>query len=115
MTEITIFKKADIILGFSSSGHADEIDDLGSVVCNGVSSLTLTSILSLRDVAHILEEDMLVEQEDGYLYLKLKNNAAEKKDAQIILQSLVVGLNAIQENYKKYLKVKIQEVSDDSF
>lgn len=115
MTHVTIFKYLDSIVGFMSKGHADSEDSLGSVVCNGISSLTLTAILSLRDVAHIPEGDMEIQQEDGYLYMSIRNQGYLDERAQIILQSMEIGLRAIQENYKEYIKLKIQEVNDDSF
>lgn len=115
MTNVTIFKNSGVIVGFVSKGHADGEDELGSVVCNGISSLTLTSILSLREIASISESCMEIEQENGYLVLRLEKDIADEIKAQTILQFLEVGLKAIQENYKKYMNLKIQEVNDDSF
>lgn len=115
MTHITIFKYLGKIVGFLSEGHADSEDEMGSVVCNGISSLTLTTILGLRDVAHVLEKNMDIRQEDGFLYLRLKNATAFEEKPQIILQTMEVGLREIHKNYNKYMNIRIQEVNDDSF
>ncbi|MCD1146918.1 ribosomal-processing cysteine protease Prp [Peptoniphilus sp. KCTC 25270] len=110
MTKVTIYKRKDLYLGFLAREHADTVDDFGSVVCGSISALTLTSILSLNQIAHIDEKECIIEQEDGHLLLRLEENVADSKEAQVILESLEVGLMAIQENYSKYIEIKIQEV-----
>lgn len=112
MTEVTIYRHNDYLVGFLSIGHADETGDntIGLSVCAGISALTQTTILSIIDVVGISEDDLIIEQEDGYLSLRLLNKAYLNQSVQVILESLVCGLKEIHKMYQEYIDVQIQEV-----
>lgn len=105
------------IVRYSFSGHAD-YDEYGfDVVCAGVSALTQTVLISLVEVCNIKEEDLLysIDNETGFLDVCLPKNIEAYKlgQAQILLKSLVVGINSIIENYPDYINLENRRCSDD--
>lgn len=109
MTKITIFKRGRDIAGFVANEHAGDGDEVGEIVCHGISALTLTCILSLESLAGISEEQMSVEQSDAFLSVRLGEHAVTEK-SDLIFRSMLVGLEAIEDKYEQYIKIETQEV-----
>ncbi|MDO5301323.1 MAG: ribosomal-processing cysteine protease Prp [Tissierellia bacterium] len=114
MHRFILYRSGGYIRGFQASGHADSDSPTGDVVCNGVSALTQTAVLSAHQLVPIPEDQLKVGQRDGYLYLWILKGH-EKPETQTILESMMVGLREIEKNYSKFLKISIQEVDHDPF
>lgn len=109
MTEITITVRGDDILGFIASEHSGRGDATGEIVCNGVSALTLTCVLSLVELAKIPEEKMDLEQSEAYLSVRLSDESIDKT-TDLIFQTMLVGLRAIEREYENYITIETLEV-----
>ncbi len=115
MIRITIYKdKNDYIKRYSVSGHAN-YDEYGrDIVCAAVSVLTQTGLLSINKVAKIEENQISysINQENGFLDVEILEDISleELKNAQIILMSLVVGLESIIDSYPEYVTLEYREV-----
>lgn len=109
MTKIVLYFCDGKPIGFSARQHAGDGDEIGEIVCNGISALTLTCILSIGEIAKISEDDMHIEQSEAYLFFRLKDGV-ESETAVTLLRSMIVGLNAIAEKYENYMKIETQEV-----
>ena len=93
MITITVFKHQDQYRGFRSSGHAGYAEEGSDIICAAVSALTVNAINSI----------------EGYLELRLEGTCS--KESSLLLDSLVLGLESIQESYgKKYIKIATKEV-----
>ena len=91
MIKATILKSNEAIKGFKIENHGDPI------VCSAVSFLsqcTINSIEEFTDCPFSLDMD----EDGGYLEFGIEN--CENKDAQLLLKSLVLGLECLEIDYK---------------
>lgn len=109
MTTVTLFVRRGKILGFSANNHAGEGDEVGEIVCHGVSALTLTCVLSMEDLLSIDEDTMAFEQSEAYVSIRLPEEIVSH-ETELLFRSMLVGLNAIEGAYENYIKIETQEV-----
>lgn len=101
-----IFTVTDrVIRGFRISGHADYSAHGSDIVCAAVSSAAYMAANTITDV-QLLQAD--ITEQDGLMQLGL--SAEDAKSAEVILNGLLLHLNALSEQNKDYIKVKISEV-----
>ena len=107
MIRILISKHNNEYCNLKAFGHA-EYDDYGKdIVCSAVSVLIINTANSLEKFT----DDFIMAQthEDGTTEIILKEHPS--KDAALLMNSLVLGLEGIQNQYgKKYLSVDYKEV-----
>jgi hypothetical protein len=107
MTRITV--KTDAvgrIVGFVASGHArGSRDGEYDLICSAVSTLTITAVNALEKIGGIKAH---VEIEDGYLACFLPDglDKGQQQRAQIILETILTGLNDIEETYPKWVRIE---------
>ncbi|MBR1692663.1 MAG: ribosomal-processing cysteine protease Prp [Lachnospiraceae bacterium] len=117
MTTITIFRDQNKdCVGFEMEGHAGFGYAGNDIVCAAISVLAINTCNSVEKLTH----DRFGHEEDekrGYLYFMLTENPSS--EAKLLLNSMVLGLTQIEEQYgapgrfalqKKYLKLKFKEV-----
>ncbi len=109
MINVQINKEANRIISFSVKGHAYADDPGKDVVCASMSILAQTTVLALYEVAGI---DIVYEIDNGWLYCKLPPNldAKKRERANIILDSMLVGMKATEEMYSDYIEISYKEV-----
>lgn len=96
------------IVSFEISGHAFA-EELGKdIVCAAVSALaisTVNGIDALAGVEPIIDE---VDAEAGYLYVEMPTDITQEKAniAQILLENLLLGLQAVQEENSDYIQIE---------
>lgn len=105
MIKVTFKLSGSLICGFNVSGHSGYSDEGSDIVCAAVSSAVIMAANTITEVQHINAE---VTDSDGFVNLNLSETEAEK--AQDVLQGLRLHLNALSEQYSKYIKLKISEV-----
>lgn len=107
MTIVTVFKDSNDYLGFSCSGHAGYARAGEDIVCSAVSVLTINtinSISSFTDARFSLESH----EESGHLEMLLETPV--DAGAELLMKSLVLGLQGIQDNYQGYITLNFKEV-----
>ncbi|WP_129597315.1 ribosomal-processing cysteine protease Prp [Anaerophilus nitritogenes] len=100
------FKKE--IIAYSVIGHANSAEYGKDIVCASISILAQTTILSLHELLGI---DVTYEIKDGYLYCDiplLTNDLRQKAD--LILETMVIGMKGTKESYKQYISFVEEEV-----
>lgn len=93
------------VLGFEISGHSDFSEQGSDIVCSAVSSAAYMTANTITEVQHLNAE---ITVNDGFMKLNLSQQDA--KTAEVILNGLLLHLNALKEEYKEFIKVKISEV-----
>ena len=87
-------------------GHA-EYSDENDIVCAAVSAMTINcmnSIETFTDTLFYCDSN----ETDGMISFRItKNNGA---DAQLLLKSLVLGLEDMESNYEEYIDLIFEEV-----
>ena len=108
MIQITFERNsAGQITGFLLEGHAEYADPGADIVCAAVSALTINcinSVEALTDASYRQESD----DESGRILFQLEEEPSLK--TQLLLQSLLLGLQSLEEQYDDYLDLIIREV-----
>ncbi|MDY6967892.1 MAG: ribosomal-processing cysteine protease Prp [Spirochaetota bacterium] len=100
-----IFTKGKNEIEIKVEGHTGLGFKGADVVCSAISALVQTSILAINRVAKINQK---VKQRDGYLKSSIPIvyiNVDEEKSLKIILNTMIVGLNEIDNNYPGTLEI----------
>lgn len=93
------------IRAFELSGHSDYSEQGSDIVCSAVSSAAYMAANTITEVQHLSAE---ITVNDGYMLLSLSQQDA--KSAETILNGFLLHLNALSEEYKEFINVKISEV-----
>lgn len=105
MIEIDLLKnKAHSITGFTVRGHAGYAESGADIVCASVTTAVLTAANGLTDVACISAE---ITAEEGYLscILPQKLTEAQRRDADLLLNSMVLTLEQLTAQYGDYVEL----------
>jgi len=110
MIHVEVLKNDSLITGFRVSGHAGFEEEGRDIVCAGVSAITQTALLGLEEFAP--EGFRWRIEQDGYLECYLNEDMDETilYNAQIILLTMLRGLEAIQDQYGDFIGIAVQEV-----
>lgn len=110
MILISVYRNPDkVIEQFVIEGHAHAAGPGKDIVCAAVSALGQTTVLSLYQIANI---NIVYEIKKGYLRCKLPKNLAEEElyKAKLLIDTMLLGLENIQENYPQYIEIHDREV-----
>ncbi len=108
MTDITITRKNNSIVEVTASGHTGYGVSGEDIVCAGVSTLIQSALLGLLQVAQI-NVKYKVDEEKGSLKLTLpeKLTAAERHDADVILNTMLCGLKDFYTEYSDFINLEV--------
>ncbi|MFU0800915.1 MAG: ribosomal-processing cysteine protease Prp [Xylanivirga thermophila] len=97
------------VQGFELVGHAGYAQAGQDIVCAAVSAIVQTAVMGLSDVLNI---DIDYMQHKGNVVCSISENIdlQKRKYADIILETMIVGLKSIQLEYNKYISIKEMEV-----
>lgn len=109
MTAITVFQSADgIYKSVLCEGHAGFAEAGDDIVCAAVSVLVINTINSIEKFGR-QKFICTTEEEKGMICLELTD--APTKETKLLLDSMVLGLDGVREQYgKQYVKLKFKEV-----
>ena len=110
MILISIYRNSDkVIEQFIIQGHAYAANPGEDIVCAAVSVLSQTTVLSLHQIANV---DTEYEIKKGYLRCKLPKNLTEKElyETKLLIDTMLLGLKNIQDNYPQYVEIRNKEV-----
>lgn len=110
MIQARIYHKDKKICGFEVSGHAGYARAGKDIVCSAVTVLcfnTVNAVEKFTDIPFKAEAD---EKCGGYLKVLFPLEGMESHDAQLLLETLALGLSDIALEYKNYLTLIHEEV-----
>ncbi len=105
MINIKIFtNETDDIISFISYGHSNFAEKGKDIVCAMVSVLLQTALMSLEV---LIEISVKATKNEGFLEVVLPDNISSNKrrDCNLILNTMVIGLSKIQDEYPDYVKL----------
>ncbi|MDD2971959.1 MAG: ribosomal-processing cysteine protease Prp [Lachnospiraceae bacterium] len=109
MITITVLRdKSGNYTGFHTFGHAEFADSGEDIICAAVSMLVINTINSMEV---LLQEpfECNSEDENGFIHFRFKELPG--KDAVLLMDSMILGLQEVQKQYgKKYILLKFEEV-----
>lgn len=81
------------------SGHANQAKYGSDIVCSAVSALTIST---LNGIIYVAKVDVDYTVKEGHVNFKIKNL---NESSQAILRTYELGIEALLENYEKYLQL----------
>ena len=105
MTHVTFFRTGKHLYGFDCTGHAGYAEAGEDIVCSAISVLTQTAVIGLTEVAHLPAD---VSVTDGHLCCVVSRDMddPQQEEADLLLNTLLKGLHAVDESYPGYLKIR---------
>lgn len=109
MTAVNLFRSEGKLVGFEAIGHSMAGEYGSDIVCSAISALTQTALMGIIEY---LKLECAYEVKDAEIYCMLSNDITESdaEKAEIIFETMAMGLRSIAENYKENLKVTEKEV-----
>ncbi len=95
-------KKNNLFVSFSVNGHAGYADKGKDICCSAVSSATQTVINAITDVFKLKAEVNVGENEISLMSFD--------KTASKLIESLLLQLELVKEEFPKNIQIKISEV-----
>ena len=110
-TTVTFLKRSDgALLGYRANGHSGYAESGADIVCAAISALTQTTLNGLKNV---LKAPVMFDQDDDGAFIEaiLTTEASEDqlRQAQLLLVTLLEGLQAIQREYPRNLRIIFKE------
>ncbi len=102
--------EGDELCGFLLQGHADSGEYGHDIVCAAVSALAINTVNSLEQLAAVSPQIVSDDENGGYLKVTLNKSEYVDHSAQLLLNSLHLGLSSIADNYQKYLIIEHKQV-----
>ena len=104
MITISINNNADgVCNGFRVEGHAGYAEAGEDIICAAVSMLVINTINSIEQFT---EDVFDLKTDDGIGLIELKMISSISNESKLLLNSLLLGLQAVEENYgKRYIKI----------
>ena len=114
MVTVSMLQQGGRTVGFTSTGHANHGEAGEDIVCSAISALTQTCCLGLIQVVGLKEGKELVysidEDEGIHCVLADDTRGEQLNRAELLFLTMEAGLRAIQESYRKSLKIRHREV-----
>ncbi len=104
MITATVTKHGGIYRGFSVEGHALFRDKGKDIVCAAVSILTVNTVNALEQFS---DSPFTCTQEEG---ISVRFDSPPDEKAVLLLDTLVLGLEGIRDQYSDYLEIEMKEV-----
>ncbi len=108
---VTFFRRPDgALTGYRAQGHTGYAEAGSDIVCAAVSALTQSTLNGLRSVIQVpVMYD--IDDQAALLEARLTPEADEAQvaQAQILLQTLLEGLQAIERSYPRNVRIFFEE------
>ena len=105
MVTAKVVKDSSGYVSFSCSGHAGFMKKGRDIVCSAISMLTINaanSIMTLTDTK------IKVDENDGFISWTFDGECG--KEATLLMDSMILGLRSLNEQYGKYITLEVEEV-----
>ena len=110
MTKIVFFRKNGVYYGFKEEGHTGYAEAGHDIVCAAVSALTQSTLNGLRSV---LKAPVMFDIDDRSASLEAEltpeATGEQVEQAQLLLVTLLEGLQAIERSYPRNVRIFFEE------
>ena len=110
-TTVTFLKRSDgALIGYSAFGHSGYAEAGADIVCAAISALAQTT---LNGLANVLKAPVMFDQDDDGAFIEAiltpESSEMQIQQAQLLLVTLLEGLQAIQREYPRNLRIIFKE------
>lgn len=103
MVKMEVYETEGRIRKFVVSGHAKYAKSGQDIVCSAVSALVLNAINSCEK---LLDAKLLVKDDGDKLFCEVPVVLLPREDVQLLLQSMVYGVEQTAQAYPRYTKLQ---------
>ncbi|MBD8500774.1 ribosomal-processing cysteine protease Prp [Paenibacillus arenosi] len=106
MIRVTIYRNSEgLIERFAIKGHANYAPHGEDIVCAGVSAVSVGVVNAIEALTGVALE---CQMKDGFLNgtVPVLNDAHCSEQVQLLLESMVVSLNTMEDSYGSYIQIK---------
>lgn len=109
MTKVEVFHKDGHTVGFEVSGHTGYAEEGSDIVCSAISALTQTAVIGLTELVGL---NPALDIRPGGMYCMLEQDTigTDLEKAELILNTMAMGLGSIAETYGDYIRIDEREV-----
>ena len=107
MIKITVFKEGEFYTGVSINGHANYADSGEDIVCAAVSVLAINTLNSIETLTKDTFDEKISERE---AFIEFHLLGAISPSAEVLMLSLVLGLQSVAAENKQYITLTLEEV-----
>lgn len=107
MTNITFFKKNNLIIGFEVKGHTGKANRGEDLLCAQISTVAQLCVVGVEDVGKV---NCFREISDGYLKITLNEKNANDEKIQFLFQTCLKSFKSIIINEEKFAKLEVKNV-----
>jgi len=109
MTDISVKRKNNSVFEVVAEGHTGYGEAGEDIVCAAVSTLLQTALLGLLQVVG-LNVRYSVDEQKGLLKFTLSDSLtqSERHDADIVLNTMLCGLNDLYTEYSDYINIELK-------
>lgn len=109
MIKITIYKDRETnYKSFEVKGHSGFAESGFDIICAGVSVLVINTINSIKQLT---ADKISVHTDENSGLIQCEFSQIPSKEAELLLDSLVIGLKGIRKEYKnEYVELEFKEV-----
>lgn len=107
MTNITVYCKDNTYTGFCIEGHAGYADEGEDIVCAGISVLAINFVNSIEELTSD-KFSQFEHEDDGIIDFEFTDTISN--EAEILMKSLVLGLEQLEKEYKDFISLDYKEV-----
>ena len=108
MITVTVYKRSDTCVGFSSIGHAEYAEEGYDIICAAVSALAINFYNSVETFTDDGFEGT-AGQDDIQFDFRFTSDISP--ESQLLMNSLILGLQNIENDYgKSYINIRFKEV-----
>jgi uncharacterized protein YsxB (DUF464 family) len=105
---VTFYKdSANQFVGFEFLGHADAGEYGKDIVCASVSVLVFNTINSIEAFT---DDDFTCDLDDDTGMIRYHLNGKLSNESIILMKSLALGVQGVQEDNEQYIKIVFEEV-----
>ena len=110
MIDVRFLRKSGHLVSFTYEGHAN-YDDYGKdIVCAAVTAQCMMIYNGLDEILKV-KNKLDFHEDGGYLAVSIDGASAdEKREAQILMETLLLGMKAIQLQYEEFINLIEEEV-----
>lgn len=114
MIDVIILRDNKMLRGYRILGHANYRTSGEDIICAGVSMISQTVLESLVKVSKIREDEIIynIDEDTGLLDVLIPNELNDDvlNDSQVLLKTLITGIELMIEAYPDYIKMAYEEV-----
>ncbi len=109
---VIYYNRKKELCGYCVSGHAGFAQYGEDIVCAAVSILTINTVNAIEQLTTTTIDCDADETQGGYLKVIFSDiqKGIKDHDATLLLKAMVMGLEDLSKQYKKYIRLKYEEV-----